>query len=471
MRGSYNVTDCFPDTIEADKQYIYEGEIPLPASILKTANTTLIVMLIDGKTGAIANANTQDLKQIDTWKNNHKPSFYTNETATENVYAFDYANSRMYMPIKITNPWAERMEVIVEAAGIEVAENAQVQLGETEGGTSQQYKLAINSVDSTMNLYLNITDTLQSSQSSVKLTLKQNKKKVEEMTVNFNFIKWAEGINPYTVREKGTLEKIVPSAVKDTMTIITLGGEICGNDIIYMKDSLKVSTIDMSQARIVEGPGKYNNNYTTADDVVGSRMFQGIDIQKIILPESTKEIADYAFNLNKTVQTVIIGNNVTYIGNNAFNGCTALETLTIPASVTETGRNAFKGSGLKWVICKSETPAKLGTQSFSGVEVENATLVVPNEEAIAKYKAANQWKNFGTIITQEQYNNITNIAQVAEEIGVSVDNGKIIIANDTEVAIYTFAGKLVATGKAGEYALPKGNYIVKAGNNAVKVKL
>jgi len=471
MRGSYNVTDCLPDTIEADKQYIYEGEIPLPASISKTSNTTLIVILVDEKTGAVANANTLDLKQIDTWKSNNKPAFYTNEEATEVVYGFNYANSRMALPVKITNPWQERMDVVLEAESIELAENAQIQLGETENAVKQEYKLAINTVDSTMNLYLNITDTLQSSQSSIKLILKQKTKKIEELTVNFNFIKWIEGINAYTIRETGTLEKIVPQEAKDTMTIITLGGRVCGNDIIFLREDLKLNTIDMSQARIVEGPGKYNNNYTTTDDIIGNRMFQGMNVQKIILPEAATEIADYAFNLNKVVSTVVIGNNVKTIGNNAFNSCTALEKLTIPASVTETGRNAFKDCGLKYVICEGETPAKLGTQSFSGVDLSVATLVVPNEAAIETYKAASQWKNFGTIITMEQYNIMTNIEQVAEETGVSVKNGKIIVANDAEVAIYTFAGKQVAVGKAGEYALPKGNYIVKVGNNAVKVKL
>jgi len=471
MRGSYNVTDCLPDTIEADKEYTYEGEIPFPASISKTSNTTLIVILVDEKTGAVVNANTLDLKQIDTWKSNNKPAFYTNEEATEVVYGFNYANSRMAIPVKITNPWQERMDVILEAEGIELAENAQIQLGETENAVKQEYKLAINTVDSTMNLYLNITDTLQSSQSSIKLILKQKTKKVEEMTVNFNFIKWIEGINAYTIRETGTLEKIVPQEAKDTMTIITLGGRVCGNDIIFLREGLKLNTIDMSQARIVEGPGKYNNNYTTTDDIIGNRMFQGMNVQKIILPEAATEIADYAFNRNETVSTVVIGNNVKTIGNNAFNECISLEKLTIPASVTETGRNAFKDSGLKYVICEGETPAALGTQSFAGVDLSVATLVVPNEAAIETYKAAKQWKNFGTIITMEQYNIMTNIAQVNEEIGVSVKNGKIIVANDAEVAIYTFAGKQVAVGKAGEYALPKGNYIVKVGNNAVKVKL
>ncbi|MBQ4039267.1 MAG: hypothetical protein IJD05_07170, partial [Bacteroidaceae bacterium] len=62
-------------------------------------------------------------------------------------------------------------------------------------------------------------------------------------------------------------------------------------------------------------------------------------------------------------------------------------------------------------------------------------------------------------------------APVTEEVEITVADGKIIVAEDAEVAIYTFAGKQVATGKAGEYALPAGNYIVKVGNKAIKVRL
>jgi hypothetical protein len=77
--------------------------------------------------------------------------------------------------------------------------------------------------------------------------------------------------------------------------------------------------------------------------------------------------------------------------------------------------------------------------------------------------------DFGNIITYDQY--LTAIVPVTEDIEVAVAEGKIIVSTDTEVAIYTFAGKQVATGKAGEYTLPAGNYIVKAGNKAIKVRL
>ena len=63
---------------------------------------------------------------------------------------------------------------------------------------------------------------------------------------------------------------------------------------------------------------------------------------------------------------------------------------------------------------------------------------------------------------------VADLQQQAEQIGI---NYEIIVADDAEVAIYTFAGKLVTKGTAGEYTLPAGNYIVKVGNKAVKVNL
>ena len=477
-RGSYpgkeGFKDCLPSEIEYDVQYIYESEIPIPASITNTNNTTLVVMLIDGKNGEIVNANTVDLKQVNTWKVNQKPAFYNEgkileEASTVTTYDFDEEKSRMAFPVKINNPWYETMPVEVVAEAVELADNAEFQLGETANTTAQSYGLISNAVDSTVVLYLNITDKSHSSQSSVKLSLNYNGNKVAEQIVNFDFIKSVEGVNPYTVRIKGTLGNIIPQAVRDTMTTITLGGRLCGNDIIYLRDSLKLNVIDMSKARIVEGPGEYNNDYTTTDDLIGTRMFQGMDAQKVILPETATAIDNYAFNLNKSLSRVVIGPNVATIGNSAFNKCSAMERITLPASVKEIGRNAFKDCPIVCVICEGETPATLSSKVFDGADLANATLVVPSEAAIAAYKAAKQWKDFGNIITYDNY--LTSIAPVTDEAGVSVKDGKIIVAEGAEVAIYTFTGKLAASGAAGEYALPAGNYIVKVGNKAVKVRL
>ena len=481
-RGVYPNINGFensiPDTIEYDLEYIYENEIPFPASIKSSANTTLIVMLIDGKTGEIVNANTVDLKQIDTWRNNQKPSF-SNEgkildnTSTVNAYDFDEEKSRMKFPVRINNPLYEQMPVEVTAEAIELADNAQFEFkdskGEVASATTQSYKLKAHAIDSTMMLYLNITDKFKSSNSSIKLTLYYKESKIAEQIVNFNFIKSVDGINPYTVRVTGCIDKIIPASARDTITTITLGGRISGSDIAYLRDSLKLKAIDMSQADIVAGPGYYYNDYLTEDNLVGLRLFLGMKAKTIILPESATEIGNYAFYQNKQLSKVVIGKNVNTIGTYVFSGCSALERITIPASVKEIGRQAFKDCPIVCVICEGETPASVGSKGFDSGTIANATLVVPTEAAVDAYKAASVWKNFGNIISYENY--LTNIAPATEDAAVEVKDGKIIVADDAEVAIYTFAGKLVTKGTAGEYTLPAGNYIVKVGNKAVKVNL
>ena len=478
-RGTYpnnqGYENSVPTKVEQDKEYFFEQEIPFPATINDINNAKLIVLMLDGNSGSIVNAAKLDLKQVNIWRENQKPSFFNEgkliETGkTLDTYFFDEKAKRMPVPVRLNNPLYEPMEVEVTAEVIELGENAEVQLGEIAGTTTATYKLAPSVVDSTMMLYLNIKDEYKSSKSTVKLSVKYKGNLITEQTVNFDFIQTANGINPYTVRVKGSLEELIPEAAIDTITTITIAGRISGKDISFLRERLtNAKVIDLSAASIVEGPGTYYGDYTTEDDIIGVRMFYNINVGRIILPATAIEIGNYAFYQNSKLTKVVIGNKLELVGSYAFSGCSALERVTIPASVTELGRNAFKNCPIVCVICESEAPVKLGTKVFDGADLAAATLVVPSEAAIEAYKAQKQWKDFGNIITYDQY--LTAIAPVTEEVEITVTDGKIIVAEDAEVAIYTFAGKQVATGKAGEYALPAGNYIVKVGNKAIKVRL
>ena len=436
-------------------------------------------MLIDGKSGTVLNANTVDLRQVNTWRANQKPAFVKEgklmgDSSSITVYDYDEEKSRMPLPVRLNNPLYEQMPVEVTLEPIKLADGTQIEFKDAKGeiahSNTQSYKLTPNAVDSTMMLYLNIADKFNDSQSSVKLTVKYNGNIIAQQFVNFDFIKSVEGINPYTVRITGQLGNMLPEAVKDTLTTITLGGRLCGADIIYMRDSLNAKCIDMSKARIVAGPGAYYSDYLTENDIIGVRLFTGFSkTESIILPDNATEISNYALYQNKRLSKVVIGDSVKTIGNYAFSGCDAIERITIPASVTSIGRQAFKGCPFVCVICEGETPAEVGAKAFENSYITNATLVVPSAAAVEAYKAAKVWQDFGTIISYDQY--LTNIAPVTDEAGVAVQDGKIVVTEDTEVAIYTFAGKQVASGKAGTYTLPAGNYIVKVGKNAVKVRL
>lgn len=454
-RGTYpdnkGYENSIPAKVEKDKEYIFEQTIPLPSTIDNINATTLIALMLDTKSGEIVNANTLDLKQINTWREKQKPSFYNNGKllatgTTFDTYSYDEEAKRMYFPVKLNNPLHEPMEIELIAEEIELGENAEVQLGENAGETAVVYNLAPLAVDSTMTLYLNIDDEYKSSESTVKLSVIYNEKVVTEQIVNFKFIETALGVNTYTVRTAGTLKDIVPETAIDTMTSIAITGLLSGKDMLFIRESLKADIIDLSRASIVTSDEKYYSNNTTEKNIIGTRMFINVNAKKIILPETAIKINTYAFYNSANLKNVIIGESVTSIGNYAFKGCP-----------------------IECIICKGETPATANTNTFDNSTIANATLVVPTEASIEAYKASKGWKNFGTIISYDKY--LTNIPTATEEDAIKIKDGKITVTQNTEVAIYTITGKLVTKGNAGEYTLPTGNYIVKFGNKAIKVSI
>ncbi len=472
--NSKGFEECLPDTVIYDTEYLYTNVIPIPEKINDIAKTTLIVLMIDDDTDDIVNANYVELKQVRDWRERQAPEYYGEEkplgtTATVETYYFDEEKSLMPYPIRIKNPLIEATEVEVSLDAAELADNATLQFGEESEATSYKYRLTRDGIDSTLMLYLNITDENVSSQSTAKISLKYKGETISTQTVNFNYIKWAEGTNAYTVRVKNQLCERMSREAMDTITTLTVGGRISGKDIVLMRDSLSLKSLDLSQAKIIESPAIYFGDYSCEEDIVGIRMFFGTELQTIILPADAKKIDNYALYQNTKLTKAVMGDETTEIGSYAFSGCTALERITIPAKVTEIGRNAFKNCPLVCVISNSETPAKLSSKVFDGADLANATLVVPSEAAIEAYKSQKQWKDFGTIITYEQY--LTSIATTVEDAEITVKDGKIVVSDDAEVTIYTISGKQVAAGKAGEYALPSGNYIVKAGKKAIKVRL
>ena len=149
------------------------------------------------------------------------------------------------------------------------------------------------------------------------------------------------------LEEAGTLPDKIASSQKYKITNLKIIGEINGTDLKMIREMAgstdgKLSVLDLSEAKIVEGGHyyyyDYNNDYNyyyTSNDVIGSY---------------------------------------------AFRDCSGLTSLTLPAGITSIGFGAFGGcSGLTSIYVYAEKVPKIGSDVFVGCDAKKCTLYVPME--------------------------------------------------------------------------------------------
>ena len=99
-------------------------------------------------------------------------------------------------------------------------------------------------------------------------------------------------------------------------------------------------------------PDTYDN-YTVA--VIGRSVFNDKDINSVVVPDSVREIQDYAFASNKNLKSVTLSKNLKTLGSNVFYHCASLESIELPASIEDFGIYTFSASGLKSVTIPEST--------------------------------------------------------------------------------------------------------------------
>lgn len=133
--------------------------------------------------------------------------------------------------------------------------------------------------------------------------------------------------------------------------------------------------------------------------------------------------------------------SVTNIGNDAFCRCTGLTSVTIPNSVTCIEDYAFGDcSSLLTIICHAaEVPELVGWNIFSNIPLSDATLYIP-AESLEDYKAADQWKEFGTILPLEDAPDaVENIQSPTANGTIVIRDGQLLILRDGK--IYSMMGQ------------------------------
>ena len=156
------------------------------------------------------------------------------------------------------------------------------------------------------------------------------------------------------LEKAGTLPDRIGSSKKYKITNLKIIGEINGTDLRMIRDMAgsssngnstdgKLSVLDLSKAKIVEGGDCYHINYYTSNDVIGSYAFDGCSgLTNLTLPAGITKIGDYAFRGCRGLTSLTLPAGITEIGYNAFQYCSGLTSLTLPAGITEIGDYAFQ---------------------------------------------------------------------------------------------------------------------------------
>ena len=106
--------------------------------------------------------------------------------------------------------------------------------------------------------------------------------------------------------------------------------------------------------------------------------------------------APWWFNTTErnAIQFVTIENGVTNVGQRAFKDCSNLQSITIPNSVLKINEQAFYNcTNLLAIANLATTPQIINNNTFQGINPATIYLATP-EEATAKYKTTDTWKNF-----------------------------------------------------------------------------
>ena len=198
------------------------------------------------------------------------------------------------------------------------------------------------------------------------------------------------------LEKAGTLPDKIGSSKKYKITNLKIIGEINGTDLNMIREMAgrtafsnytdgKLSVLDLSEAKIVEGGGYYYygnksyNYYYTSNDVIGCCAFRDCSgLTSLTLPAGITWIDVGAFYGCSGLTNLNLPDGITKIDYGAFWGCSGLTSLTLPAGITSIGSAAFWGcSGLTSIYVCAEKVPEIGSNVFVGVGAKKCTLYVP----------------------------------------------------------------------------------------------
>ena len=205
----------------------------------------------------------------------------------------------------------------------------------------------------------------------------------------FSLSTWAD--TEVNVEVAGTLSSVLSAS--DSKLKVT--GVINGTDAKYLRQLVTsggVTSLDLSEVKIVSGGEAYYESFKTENDVLGDCMFKECTkLTNIVLPSSITTIGSQAFS-GSGLREIDIPNGVSRLGGDAFAYCNSLSKVVIGSRVSRLDQGVFYSSSVSKAYVKPVTPPATPAYLFSS----NPTIYVYSE-ALTDYKQSD-WKQYGTIV-------------------------------------------------------------------------
>lgn len=192
------------------------------------------------------------------------------------------------------------------------------------------------------------------------------------------------------VDNAGSLSSVLSSGDDE----VKITGVINGTDVKCLRqriDEGTLSSLDLSEVKIVSGGESYDGTHYTSNDTIGANMFSNFSqLKHVDLPTSVVYIATNAFS-RSGLKKVVIPNSVREVGMDAFAYCKSLDTVLIGSKVKSLGQGVFYSSSVKVAYVLSTGIPQITYYLFS-----STPNIIVYSEMENDYKDSD-WSEFGTI--------------------------------------------------------------------------
>ena len=199
----------------------------------------------------------------------------------------------------------------------------------------------------------------------------------------------------------------------------------------------------------LDGNAANNNKDVVA---VGTKAFANnlndeSEINRIVIPNTVKQIDNYAFSYNTSLREIVLPNGLEQIGERAFWGAQNLETVALPNTVTEIGAFAFSGcSSMTGIMALPSSLSSIGAGAFLGCDSISSYSITSSNQSYSVSNGILYNKNKTELISYPEGKQTTSftlpssVASVGEYAVYGNDSlASINLNNATTIREYAFS--------------------------------